>query len=50
MTDRGGHQGRALSEPFDVLIVSNNGKKKLPFGSYQRTKVKETREKEVDWI
>ena len=49
MTDRRGHQGWA-SEPFDALIVSTNGKKLLPFGSYQWTRMKETRKKEVKWI
>ena len=37
MRDRRGHQGRA-SEPFDVLIVSSDGEKLPPLGSYLRTK------------
>ena len=40
MRDRRGHQGRA-SEPFDVLIVSSDGEKLPPLGSYLRTKRKE---------
>ena len=37
MRDRRGHQGRA-SEPFDVLIVSSDGEKLPPLGSYLRPK------------